>query len=224
MLMREYRKEEKPRERFLQDGPESLSNQELFALLLRTGTKEESVLQMANRLLDAFEELRLLKEASIEELTAIKGIGEAKAIQLLAAVELGRRIHRVNNQERYVIRSPEDGAKYCMEDMRFLTQEHFVCLYLNTKNQVLHKRTIFIGSLNASIVHPREVFKEAFRRSAASIICLHNHPSGSPDPSKEDIEVTKRLVECGKIIGIDLLDHIIIGEHKYVSLKEKGYL
>ncbi|WP_286676558.1 RadC family protein [Peribacillus asahii] len=224
MLMREYRKEEKPRERFLQDGPESLSNQELFALLLRTGTKEESVLQMANRLMDAFEELRLLREASIEELTAIKGIGEAKAIQLLAAVELGRRIHRVNNQERYVIRSPEDGAKYCMEEMRFLTQEHFVCLYLNTKNQVLHKRTVFIGSLNASIVHPREVFKEAFRRSAASIICLHNHPSGSPDPSKEDIEVTKRLVECGKIIGIDLLDHIIIGEHKYVSLKEKGYL
>lgn len=224
MLMREYRKEEKPRERFLQDGPESLSNQELFALLLRTGTKEESVLQMANRLLDAFEELRLLKEASIEELTAIKGIGEAKAIQLLAAVELGRRIHRVNNQERYVIRSPEDGAKYCMEDMRFLTQEHFVCLYLNTKNQVLHKRTIFIGSLNASIVHPREIFKEAFRRSAASIICLHNHPSGDPAPSKEDIEVTKRLVECGKIIGIDLLDHLIIGEHKYVSLKEKGYL
>ncbi|MEH6947664.1 DNA repair protein RadC [Peribacillus asahii] len=224
MLMREYRKEEKPRERFLQDGPESLSNQELFALLLRTGTKEESVLQMANRLMDAFEELRLLKEASIEELTAIKGIGEAKAMQLLAAVELGRRIHRVNNQERYVIRSPEDGAKYCMEEMRFLTQEHFVCLYLNTKNQVLHKRTIFIGSLNASIVHPREIFKEAFRRSAASIICLHNHPSGDPAPSKEDIEVTKRLVECGKIIGIDLLDHLIIGEHKYVSLKEKGYL
>ncbi|USK84251.1 DNA repair protein RadC [Peribacillus asahii] len=224
MLMREYRKEEKPRERFLQDGPESLSDQELFALLLRTGTKEESVLQMANRLMDAFEELRLLKEASIEELTAIKGIGEAKAMQLLAAVELGRRIHRVNNQERYVIRSPEDGAKYCMEEMRFLTQEHFVCLYLNTKNQVLHKRTIFIGSLNASIVHPREIFKEAFRRSAASIICLHNHPSGDPAPSKEDIEVTKRLVECGKIIGIDLLDHLIIGEHKYVSLKEKGYL
>ncbi|MFJ8264565.1 DNA repair protein RadC [Peribacillus asahii] len=224
MLMREYRKEEKPRERFLQDGPESLSNQELFALLLRTGTKEESVLQMANRLMDVFEELRLLKEASIEELTAIKGIGEAKAMQLLAAVELGRRIHRVNNQERYVIRSPEDGAKYCMEEMRFLTQEHFVCLYLNTKNQVLHKRTVFIGSLNASIVHPREVFKEAFRRSAASIICLHNHPSGDPAPSKEDIEVTKRLVECGKIIGIDLLDHLIIGEHKYVSLKEKGYL
>jgi DNA repair protein RadC len=111
-----------------------------------------------------------------------------------------------------------------MNDMRFLSQEHFVCLYLNTKNQVLHKQTIFIGSLNASIVHPREVFREALKRSAASIICLHNHPSGDPAPSREDIEVTKRLVECGKMIGIDVLDHLIIGENKFVSLKEKGYL
>lgn len=224
MLIRDCRKEERPRERFLQDGPQSLANRELLAILLRTGTKENSVLQLANQLLTTFEGLRLLKEASVEELMNMKGIGEAKAIQLLAAVELGRRIHQLNHPERYVIRSPEDGANYCMEDMRFLTQEHFVCLYLNTKNQVLHKRTVFIGSLNASIVHPREVFKEAFRRSAASIICLHNHPSGDPSPSKEDIEVTKRLVECGKIIGIDVLDHLIIGEHKYVSLKEKGYI
>ena len=224
MLIRDYPKDERPRERFLQDGPQSLSNQELLALLLRTGSKEESVLQLSNRLIKAFEGLRLLKEASVEEMTEIKGIGEAKAIQILAAVELGRRIHKLNDQDRYVIRSPEDGANYCMEEMRFLSQEHFVCLYLNTKNQVLHKRTVFIGSLNASIVHPREVFKEAFRRSAASIICLHNHPSGDPSPSREDIDVTKRLVECGKIMGIEVLDHIIIGEHKYVSLKEKGYL
>lgn len=224
MLIRDYPKEERPRERFLQDGPQSLSNQELLALLLRTGSKEESVLQLSNRLIKAFEGLRLLKEASVEEMTEIKGIGEAKAIQILASVELGRRIHKLNDQDRYVIRSPEDGANYCMEEMRFLSQEHFVCLYLNTKNQVLHKRTVFIGSLNASIVHPREVFKEAFRRSAASIICLHNHPSGDPSPSREDIEVTKRLVECGKIMGMEVLDHIIIGEHKYVSLKEKGYL
>ncbi|AMM94068.1 DNA repair protein RadC [Peribacillus simplex] len=224
MLIRDYPKEERPRERFLQDGPQSLSNQELLALLLRTGSKEESVLQLSGRLINSFKGLRLLKEASVEELTVIKGIGEAKAIQILASVELGRRIHKLNDQDRYVIRSPEDGANYCMEEMRFLSQEHFVCLYLNTKNQVLQKTTVFIGSLNASIVHPREVFKEAFRRSAASIICLHNHPSGDPSPSREDIEVTKRLVECGKIIGIEVLDHIIIGEHKYVSLKEKGYL
>ncbi|MFS0765166.1 RadC family protein [Peribacillus phoenicis] len=224
MLIRDYPKEERPRERFLQDGPQSLSNQELLALLLRTGSREESVLQLSGRLINSFKGLRLLKEASVEELTVIKGIGETKAIQILASVELGRRINNLNDQDRYVIRSPEDGANYCMEEMRFLSQEHFVCLYLNTKNQVLQKTTVFIGSLNASIVHPREVFKEAFKRSAASIICLHNHPSGDPSPSREDIEVTKRLVECGKIIGIEVLDHIIIGEHKYVSLKEKGYL
>jgi DNA repair protein RadC len=224
LMIRDYPEEERPRERFEQSGPESLSNHELIAILLRTGTKEESVLQLSNRLLTSFEGLRLLKDATLDEITAIKGIGKAKAIQVLAAVEIGRRISNLAYDDRYVIRSPEDCANYVMNDMRFLSQEHFVCLYLNTKNQVLHKKTVFIGSLNASIVHPREVFKEALRRSAASVICLHNHPSGDPTPSREDIEVTKRLVESGKIIGIELLDHLIIGENKFVSLKEKGYL
>jgi len=195
-----------------------------LAILLRTGTRSESVLQLAQRLLIRFEGLHLLKDATLEELTKIEGIGEAKAIQILAAIELGRRIGNIAQQERYVIRSPEDGARYLMEEMRFLTQEHFVCLYLNTKNQVIHKQTVFIGSLNASIVHPREIFKEGLKRSAASIICFHNHPSGDPTPSREDIDVTKRLKECGKILGIELLDHIIIGDRKYISLKEKGYL
>jgi DNA repair protein RadC len=224
LMIRDFPQDERPRERFIQNGPESLSNHELIAILLRTGTKDESVLQLSNRLLTNFEGLRLLKAATLEEMTKIKGIGQAKAIQVLAAVEIGRRIANLNYNDRYVIRSPEDGANYVMNDMRFLSQEHFVCLYLNTKNQVLHKQTIFIGSLNASIVHPREVFREALKRSAASIICLHNHPSGDPAPSREDIEVTKRLVECGKMIGIDVLDHLIIGENKFVSLKEKGYL
>ncbi|NYE07816.1 DNA repair protein RadC [Bacillus niacini] len=223
-MIRDFPQDERPRERFIQNGPASLSNHELIAILLRTGTKDESVLQLSNRLLTNFEGLRLLKDATLEEMTEIKGIGQAKAIQILAAVEIGRRITNLNHTDRYVIRSPEDGANYVMNDMRFLSQEHFVCLYLNTKNQVLHKQTIFIGSLNASIVHPREVFREALKRSAASIICLHNHPSGDPAPSREDIEVTKRLVECGKMIGIDVLDHLIIGENKFVSLKEKGYL
>lgn len=178
LMIKDYPHEDRPRERFVQSGPESLSNHELLALLLRTGTKEESVLQLANRLLNHFEGLRLLKEATLDEMTQIKGIGMAKAIQVLAAVEVGRRITNLNYDDRYVIRSPEDGAKYVMQDMRFLSQEHFVCLYLNTKNQVLHKKTVFIGSLNASIVHPREVFKEALKRSAASVICAHNHPSG----------------------------------------------
>ncbi|WP_313801083.1 DNA repair protein RadC [Cytobacillus sp.] len=224
LMIKDFPQEERPRERFIQNGPQSLSIHELVAILLRTGTKDESVLQLSNRLIKHFEGLRLLKDASLDEITSIKGIGKAKAIQLLAAVEIGRRISNLSCDDRYVIRSPEDGAKYVMNDMRFLSQEHFVCLYLNTKNQVLHKQTIFIGSLNASIVHPREVFKEAFRRSAASIICLHNHPSGDPTPSREDIEVTKRLSECGKIIGIEVLDHLIIGDNKFVSLKEKGYL
>ncbi|WP_246941519.1 RadC family protein [Bacillus pinisoli] len=223
-MIRDFPQNERPRERLVQDGATSLSNQELLAILLRTGSKESSVIQLANRLLTQFEGLRLLKDATIEELTSIKGIGETKAIQIMAALELGRRVGRLQYDDRYVIRTPEDGANYMMEEMRFLSQEHFVCLYLNTKNQVLHRQTIFIGSLNASIVHPREVFKEAFKRSAASIICLHNHPSGDPSPSKEDIEVTKRLSECGKIIGIELLDHLIIGDQKYVSLKEKGYV
>ncbi|WP_235879533.1 RadC family protein [Robertmurraya siralis] len=224
LMIRDFPEGERPRERFEQSGPASLSNHELLAILLRTGTKEESVLQLSNRLLTNFEGLRLLKDATLDEITAIKGIGKAKAIQVLAAVEIGRRISNLSYDDRYIIRSPEDGANYVMNDMRFLAQEHFVCLYLNTKNQVLHKKTIFIGSLNASIVHPREVFKEALRRSSASVICLHNHPSGDPTPSREDIEVTKRLVEAGKIIGIEILDHLIIGENKFVSLKEKGYL
>lgn len=223
-MIRDVPAEERPRERLVAHGAASLSTHELLAIILRTGTKDESVLQLANRLLQTFEGLRLLKEASLEEITSIKGIGEAKAVQIMSAIELGRRISQLKFEDRYAIRSPEDGANYVMEEMRFLTQEHFVCLYLNTKNQVLHKQTLFIGSLNASIVHPREVFKEAFRRSAASIICIHNHPSGDPGPSREDIDVTKRLAECGKILGIELLDHLIIGEKKFVSLKEKGYL
>jgi DNA repair protein RadC len=223
-MIRDVPKDVRPRERLLSSGPESLADHELLAILLRTGTKEESVLQLAHRLLQRFEGLRLLKDATVEEISSIKGIGTTKAIQILAAIELGRRIHRLGYHDRYVIRSPEDGAKYVMEDMRFLSQEHFVAIYLNTKNQVIHRKTIFIGSLNASIVHPREVFKEAIKRSAASIICVHNHPSGDPTPSREDIDVTKRLAECGRIIGIELLDHLIIGDQKFVSLKEKGYV
>lgn len=224
LAIRDFPENERPRERMVNNGPESLSTHELLAILLRTGTKNESVLELSGKLLKKIGGLRMLKEASVQEIMDIPGIGKAKAVQILAALELGRRIHQLSYDDRYVIRSPEDASNYVMEEMRFLSQEHFVCLFLNTKNQVLHKQTVFIGSLNASIVHPREVFKEALKRSAASIICIHNHPSGDPTPSREDIEVTRRLSECGKMIGIELLDHIIIGEHKFVSLKEKGYL
>ena len=224
IFIRDIPEEERPRERLLKEGAQALSNHELMAIILRTGTVHESVLQISQRLIRHFEGLRMLKDASIEELMQIKGIGKAKAIQIVAAIELGKRFSKLHTNGRDMILSPEDGANYVMEDMRFLTQEHFVAVYLNTKNQVIHKQTIFVGSLNASIVHPREVFREGIKRSAASLICFHNHPSGNPTPSQEDIEVTRRLVECGKLLGIDVLDHIVIGDNTYVSLKEKGYL
>ncbi|WP_217586857.1 RadC family protein [Lentibacillus saliphilus] len=224
IMIKHVPKEDRPRERLIQYGGTHLSNSELLAILLGSGTKDESVMALANRVLMHFEGINLLKNATIEELTAIKGIGDAKGVVILAALELGKRINQFKPDERYVIRSPEDGADYVMEEMRQLNQEHFVVLFLDTKNQVIHRQTIFIGSLNASIVHPREVFREAVKRSAASIICVHNHPSGDPTPSREDIHVTKRLAESGKLVGIELLDHIVIGDRKFVSLKEKGYL
>ena len=224
LMIRDVHVADRPRERLVRQGASSLSNQELIAILLRTGTKQESVLHLANRVLNYFEQIQELKHASIEEITAVKGIGQAKAVQLLAAVELGKRLSQQKTDEKFTIRSPKDAATYLMQDMTSLNQEHFVALFLNVKNQILHKQTIFIGSLNASIVHPREIFREAVKRSAASIICAHNHPSGNPAPSTEDIDVTKRLYEAGVIMGIELLDHVIIGDHQFISLKEKGYM
>lgn len=224
IMLKDIPQEDRPRERLLTVGSEKLSNQELFAILLGSGTKNESVMVLAQRVLNHFEGLRLMKDATIEELTTIKGIGTAKGVLLLSAMEVGKRMSQYKQEDRYVIRSPKDGADYIMEEMRSLNQEHFVALFLNTKNQIVHRQTIFIGSLNASIVHPREIFREAVKRSAASIICAHNHPSGDPSPSQEDIHITRRLAEAGKMIGIEVLDHLVIGDRKYVSLKEKGYL
>lgn len=222
MMIRDVPLAERPRERMLQAGAQALSNAELLAVLLRTGTSEESVLHLAQRLLVTTGGLRQLQDATLEELTEIKGIGPAKAVQVMAGLELGKRLAKASLGERYIIRSPEDAAHYLMEEMRYLRKEHFVCLFLSTKNQVIGQKTVFVGSLNASIVHPREIFKEAIKRSAASIICFHNHPSGDPTPSREDIQVTKRLDEAGHIVGIELLDHVIIGDGRYTSLKEKG--
>lgn len=224
LMIRDVHTADRPRERLVNQGATSLSNQELIAIMLRTGTRQESVLHLANRVLHHFEQIQQLKDASIEELTSINGIGQAKAVQLMAAVELGRRLSSKQTDAKFTIRSPKDAASYLMADMTSLKQEHFVVLFLNIKNQILHKQTIFVGSLNASIVHPREIFREAVRRSAASIVCAHNHPSGNPAPSPEDIAVTKRLMEAGSIVGIELLDHIIIGDHQFISLNEKGYM
>jgi len=215
---------ERPRERLLRQGARHLADAELLAILLRTGLEKESSYELAIRMLSTFGDLRSIAEASLEELTKIKGIGPVKAVELQAAFELGRRAVSMVREKRVTIRLPRDVADFMMPEMVHLTQEHFVCLFLNTKNHVIGKQTIFVGSLDASIVHPREVFKEAIKRSSASIICLHNHPSGDPTPSREDLAVTKTLQQAGELVGISLLDHVIIGDYRYVSLKEQGYL
>ncbi len=223
MMVRDYPLEERPRERMINDGAEKLSNSELIAILLRTGTKDESVLELSSRILHELGSIRRLTEATVEELTKIKGIGKAKAVQLKAGIELGRRVAR-KQAALFTIRSPEDAADYLIQLLQLDQQEKFHVLYLNTKNQIVAEKTIFVGSLNASIVHPREVFKEAVKQSAASIIVAHNHPSGDPTPSREDIAVTKRLIEAGQMIGIECLDHLIVGDDCYISLKEQGYI
>ncbi|AGA58649.1 MAG: JAB domain-containing protein [Thermobacillus sp.] len=224
ILLRDVPKEDRPRERMMIDGAEALSDAELLAILLRTGTRNESAINLANRILRECGGLRQLVDMSIAELTNIHGVGPAKAVQLRAGIELGRRLARRAASDRPAIRKPEDAAKLVMEDLRSELKEHFVCLFLNTKNQVLARETLSVGTLNASLVHPREVFRAAIKRGSASIICLHNHPSGDPTPSPEDIALTRRLHEAGALIGIDVLDHIVIGDGRFVSLKEQGYL
>ncbi|MEB3100379.1 RadC family protein [Ferviditalea candida] len=224
VTLRDVPKEERPRERMLQHGAQALSNAELLAILLRTGTFSESAVGLAHRVLMESGGLRNLTDLSTDQLMAIKGIGTAKALQIKAGIELGRRLARTAMEQTVKIRSPKDAADYMMESMRYLQKEHFVCLFLNTKNQVLAEETLSMGSLNASIVHPREVFRAAIKKSSASIICLHNHPSGDPSPSPEDIHLTRRLVQAGELIGIEVLDHVIIGDRRYVSLKEQGLM
>lgn len=224
LTLREVPEEERPRERMLRQGAASLSNAELLAILLRTGTYEESVLRVAERVLAEAGGIRGLVEMNAERLMRIRGIGAAKAMQVQAGIELGRRLARTAESSRPVIRSPQDAAELMLDELRYLQKEHFVCLFLNTKNHLIGKETLSIGSLNASIVHPREVFRAAIERSSASLICVHNHPSGDPAPSREDIDITARLEEAGKLLGIEVLDHIVIGDNRWVSMKEQGFM
>lgn len=224
LMIREFHPSDKPRERLLQYGAENLTNKELIAIIINSGSKNESSIALANNVIKDLKSIRDLREVTYQELIQIKGIGMAKAIAILAVVELSVRLHTHSLEEDYYIKSPEDVSEFLMEKLRYHQQEHFVVLFLSTKNRVIHQQTMFIGSLNASIVHPREIFKEAVKRSAAAIVCVHNHPSGDPTPSSQDIEVTERLVECSEILGIDFLDHIIIGSGKFVSLKEMNYI
>ena len=216
--------DERPRERLMQLGAEALSNRELLAVLLRTGTRCHSALDVADRLLADFQSIRSLAEASVEELCVVPGIGNSKAVHLLAAFELAKRLQHHRTDVLDVIQNPGDAADLVMEDMRRLDREHFVVLMLNTKHHVMARKVVSIGHLNGSLVHPRELFKEVIRRSSAAVILVHNHPSGDPTPSEEDLAVTRRLVEAGNLLGISVLDHVIVGEKRYVSLREKGFL
>jgi DNA repair protein RadC len=222
LAIRDLPVEERPRERLLHHGPEALSTAELLAIILRTGSRSESALGLAERLVASFGGVRQVAEATIAQLRAVKGVGQVKAVEIKAAIELGKRILAFSPETRPVIHSPADVGQLVMSELRHETREHFKALLLDTKNQVLRIATISVGSLNESIVHPRELYREAIRHSAAAVIVVHNHPSGDPTPSPEDIEVTLRLREAGRLIGIDFLDHVVIGDGRWVSLKERG--
>jgi len=217
----------RPREKLLAQGENALNEHELLAIILGQGTRDISALELANRLLDTYNGLRRLQEASLEELIQAKGIGPAKAASIKASLEIGRRI-ALDVETRILIKSPEDVkqivSQLLIQEMRDYDREHFMVLYLDRKGGLIVKEDISVGGLHSSIAHPREVFKTAVKRSAASIILAHNHPSGDPAPSREDIEITRRLVDAGHIMGIEVLDHVIIGENIYCSLKEKGLI
>jgi len=214
----------RPRERLFRYGVGALSDAELLAIILGTGNKEETTLQLSQFILSKFETLNKLASASYEELIEINGIGTAKSSQILASIELGKRISVAPNGKGDFISCPEDIVNLFMTEMRFLDKECFKAALLNTKNRVLKVVEVSTGSLSSSVVHPRELYKFAIKCSAASIIVVHNHPSGDPSPSKEDICLTQRLSEAGKILGIELLDHLVIGDGSYVSFKEKGLI
>ncbi len=214
--------EERPRERLVLAGEGALSTAELLAIILRTGVGGESVLGMARRLLSRYEGLPGLARASFAELESEKGLGQAKTAQLKAALELGRRMLLATPEDRFVVRSPADVAQLLMAEMAHLEQEHFQVLYLDTRNRLLGSDTVYVGTLNASHIRVGEVFREAVRRNCAAVIVAHNHPSGDPTPSPEDVDVTRQLVEAGDLLSVDVLDHLIIGQQRFLSMRERG--
>lgn len=211
----------RPRERLLLAGAEALSSQELLAIIWRTGTASESVLSLANNAIARFNGLAGLHSASIEEIKGLKGIGEAKAIELKAALELGRRLLLTRPDERAVVRSPADVANL-MPEMAFYDQERLRVVLLNTKNHVVATAEVYKGSVNQSQVRVGELFKDAIRQNCLNLILVHNHPSGDPTPSPDDVRLTDQVVQAGKLLDINVLDHIVIGRHKFISLKERG--
>ncbi|MFZ2188215.1 MAG: DNA repair protein RadC [Candidatus Moraniibacteriota bacterium] len=215
-------KHKQPREKLIEKGAENLRDSELMAILLRTGTKGKDVMKVSREVLRKNPTKNLLA-LNFKDLAKIKGIGPGKACLLLAAFELTKRALEVEDNNLPTIISAKDAVAQ-LQELRNVKKEHFVVLYFNARNQLIHKETVSIGTLNASLIHPREVFKSAIDQLAASVILAHNHPSGSAEPSEDDLEVTRRLKEAGKILGIEVLDHIIVTKNGFASFQEKGLM
>jgi DNA repair protein RadC len=213
---------DRPRERLAEVGPEALTNAELLAILLRVGTRGENAVQLGQRLLQDMGGILGLHRASFQDVCNQKGIGPAKAAQIKAAIELGRRLAKADPQDRPTINSPEDANALVQYEMSALQQEHLWVMQLDTKNQVININKLYKGSLNSSTVRVGELFRPAIERNAASIIMLHNHPSGDPAPSPEDVALTRAVVEAGRLLDIEVLDHLVIGQGRFVSLKKRG--
>ena len=224
MKFKEIPNNEKPRERLLLYGSENLSNEELLCILLKTGPKKYNVREVASNLLSMIGNIKNFKDVGINTLIDIDGIGKIKAIEMKAMIEFGKRIYKLEDISSLVyFTNAMDIYKYFVSIYKDVYQEEFYCVYLDNKKKYIDRKKLFVGSINKSIVHPREVFKNAYLLSASYIICLHNHPSGDPSPSKEDIDLTMKLYEIGIIHSVPLLDHIIIGKDKYFSFYENDY-
>lgn len=220
--IKEISENERPMEKLLHYGVENLSNSELLAILIGSGTRNKNALSLANEILYKKFPNKELLYTSVEKLMEVDGIGLSKSSRILSGLELGKRLAKVEKLSDISITNPDTVAEYLFEHFRDSYKEEFCILLLDTKNKIISLQTVSVGTINQSLVHPREVFRHAIMRNANSIMLSHNHPSGDPRPSKEDILVTERLLEAGKYIGIPILDHLVIGDRKYVSLREKN--
>lgn len=215
---------DKPRERLFNYGEENLSNEELISIILKTGSRKYSVKEVSLKLLEELGDINKLKNIGINSLTKIEGIGLVKAIELKAAIELGRRVYINSSVDKIEFKHPLDVYNYFINIVSDKKQEYFYCIYLDIKNKFIDKKCLFIGTINSSTVHPREIFKEAYLLSASKIICVHNHPSGDSTPSKADIDITRKIKEIGLIHGIEVVDHIIIGIGNYYSFHDNNQI
>lgn len=222
--VKDWPESERPRERLLKYGAENLSDAQLIAITLRTGSGEKGVMSLAMSMLDSYKTLKNIDSASIKDLSLIKGLGTAKIAQIKASFELGKRLMAESDSNRPVFSSSSVVYSYFAPRFKNFKKELFVALLLDAKNRLIREHRVSEGTLTNSLIHPREAFREAVRESAASVIFVHNHPSGDPSPSADDISITERLKESGRIIGIGVLDHVIIGDGRYESFKEKGLL